>query len=160
MYCKHPVYMHCAGKISFFPAAPWQMHCKARCTANIQVHALRWRADSLQRLPTRCIASNLCICTALARLVFSQRFPGGGIASRSKCTASIQAHALRWQAESFQRLPTRCIASNLCICTALARLVSFQRLPGRCIASKSRCTANIQVHALRSRADSFQRLPT
>jgi hypothetical protein len=28
MYCKQSVYMHCAGKISFFPAASLQMHRK------------------------------------------------------------------------------------------------------------------------------------
>jgi hypothetical protein len=115
---------------------------RSRCTAIIQVHALRWQADPFQRPPTRCIASNLCLCTALARLVPFQRPPGRCIANKSKGTANAQVHALRWQANSFQRLPARCIASNLCICAARARLVSLQRLPGRCIASKSRCTAN------------------
>jgi hypothetical protein len=128
------------------------MHCK------YLAHVLRWQTDSFQRPPTRCIASNLCICTALARLVSFQRLPGRCIASKSRCTANIRVYALRLQADSSQRLPTRCIARNLCTCTALARLVSFQRLPGRCIASKSRCTANIQIHALRWQAEFLQRL--
>ena len=101
---------------------------RSRCTAIIQVHALRWRADSFQRLPTRCIASNLCICTALARTGF---FPAALWQMHCKKVEMHCKHLSTCSATASGFFPAasyQMYASNVCTCTALARLVSFQRL--------------------------------
>jgi hypothetical protein len=56
-YCKQFVYMHCAGKISFFPAASWQMHCEQihymyshQIAAEVDSHQIAAEVDSHQLL--------------------------------------------------------------------------------------------------------------
>jgi hypothetical protein len=104
----------------------------------------------------------LCICTALARLVPFQRLSSGCFASKSRGLASSQVHILRWQADSFQRLAIRCLASNVCIMHCAGKISFFSAASGCCIASRSRCTAIIQASEYMlcaGNVSSVQRLP-
>jgi hypothetical protein len=87
--------MHCAGKISFFPAASRQMHCK-------QVENMLYvgKFNLFPAALVRCIASELNTRAALSRLIL----PSSLLADALQV---IQVHVLRWQADSFKRLPTR-----------------------------------------------------
>jgi hypothetical protein len=113
MHYKQLEYRHCAGKVCAF-----------------------------QRLPGRCIASNLSTCTALARLVSFSSFLAGALQAYRDViypgkfnlfpAVFYQTHCKQFEymhcagkVSSFQRLPGRCITNNLSTCTALARLVSF-----------------------------------
>jgi hypothetical protein len=85
MHGKHIKNAIYEGKFNLFPAASYQMPRK-----QLKYMHCAGKVISFQRLPGRCIASNLSSCTALARLVPSSDFLADAL-------QAYRERDLRWQ---------------------------------------------------------------
>jgi hypothetical protein len=130
MHCKQFEYMHYVSKIIFLRQGPPGRRIAIKLNTYFALAGL----ISLQRLPTRCVASNLSSNTELARSVLSSGF-------RSTASTSSTCSALA-SATPLQRLSGRGTTNDLCTCAALARFVPF----GSSLASASQ---RYRAHDLR-----------